>query len=207
MHEMTKGSNVRLAALGQETGSVFVNVGWSSGTGDSDTDVSVLLLDGSGRVRGDADFYFYNNPAAADGSVQLLGKTPTANGSADRIGIDLTAIPAAVERIVVAASRYGGAHFGDLEDIRMTLADGAGEELLGFSVPDAGAVSAFLFGEVYRREGDWKFRAIGQGYESGLAGLATDFGIDVDDDAEAVEQAPGTDGTVREETVRGEAGE
>ncbi|MEU1805885.1 TerD family protein [Streptomyces sp. NPDC019937] len=183
MHEMVKGGNVGLAALSEDTGSVILSLGWSTATGEGDADVSVLLLNADGKVRGDADFYFYNNPAAADGSVQLLGKAPTADGSEDRVSLDLTAAPAGVERIVVAASRYGGARFGDLADLRMTLADRAGETLLGFSIEDASVETAFIFGELYRRGEEWKFRAVGQGYESGLAGLATDFGIDIDDDA------------------------
>ncbi|MBD3007148.1 TerD family protein [Streptomyces sp. 5-10] len=186
---MTKGGNVGLAALSEDTGSVILSLNWSSATGDGDADVSVLLLNGDGKVRGDADFYFYNNPAAADGSVQLLGKTPTAEGNEDRISLDLTATPADVERIVVAASRYGGARFGDLSDLRVTLADRVGETLLGFSIEDADVESAFIFGELYRRGEEWKFRAVGQGYESGLAGLATDFGIDIDDDAADEETA------------------
>ncbi|WP_432057646.1 TerD family protein [Streptomyces sp. bgisy022] len=186
---MIKGANVDLAALSDSTDSVIVSLSWASPTGEGDADVSVLLLDGNGKVRSDADFYFYNNPVAADGSVQLLGKTPTGNGSMDRIGFDLTAIPADIERIVIAASRYGGAHFGDLDDLLLTLADGSGEGLLRFAIGDTGSVSAFIFGELYRRHGDWKLRAVGQGYATGLAGLATDFGVDVDDDAATEEAA------------------
>ncbi|MFD7390348.1 TerD family protein [Streptomyces sp. NPDC059852] len=184
---MIKGSNVALSALSENVGSVIVSLGWGSPTGEGDADVSVLLLDQNGKVRSDADFYFYNNPVAADGSVQLLGKTPTADGSEDRISFDLTAVPADVDRIVVAGSRYHGAHFGELEDVRLGLADGAGEELLRFAIDDVDAISAIIFGELYRRGKDWKFRAVGQGYEAGLAGLATDFGVDIDDDAEAAE--------------------
>ncbi|MER5469369.1 TerD family protein [Streptomyces sp. NPDC002685] len=181
---MIKGSNVGLSSLSADVGSVMVSLGWSSPTGEGDADVSVLLLTSDGKVRSDADFFFYNNPVAPDGSVQLLGKAPTADGDEDRITFDLTAVPPEVERIVVAASRYQGAGFGDLDDLRLTLADTSGEGLLRYSVEDAGAVGALLFGELYRRAGDWKFRAIGQGYGSGLAGLATDFGVDVDDSAE-----------------------
>ncbi len=188
-YELIKGANVDLAALSDSTDSVIVSLSWASPTGEGDADVSVLLLDGNGKVRSDADFYFYNNPVAADGSVQLLGKTPTGNGSMDRIGFDLTAIPADIERIVIAASRYGGAHFGDLDDLLLTLADGSGEGLLRFAIGDTGSVSAFIFGELYRRHGDWKLRAVGQGYATGLAGLATDFGVDVDDDAATEEAA------------------
>ena len=89
-----------------------------------------------------------------------------------------------VERIVLAASQYGDSRFGELDDLRLTLADRAGEALLGYSITEAGVESAFLFGELYRRGDGWKFRAIGQGYETGLAGLATDFGIDVDDEGD-----------------------
>ncbi|WP_199879113.1 TerD family protein [Streptomyces sp. CB02460] len=184
MREMTKGANVGLADLSDDAGTVIASLSWSSTAGDGDADVSVLLLDAGGKVRGDADFFYYNNPAAADGSVQLLGKTPTDGGSEDRISLDLTAVPEDVERLVVAASRYGGSRFGDLDDLRMTVADRSGEVLLGFSIGDASVESAFIFGELYRRGTEWKYRAVGQGYETGLAGLATDFGIDVDDEGE-----------------------
>ncbi|MEV6499692.1 TerD family protein [Streptomyces prunicolor] len=183
MHEMVKGGNVGLASLSEDVGSVMMSLSWGSPTGEGDADVSVLLLTADGKVRSDGDFYFYNNPVAADGSVQLLGKAPTADGSEDRITFDLTAIPAGVDQIVVAASRYESARFSELQDLRLTLADGSGESLLRFAIDDPGEVSALLFGEFYRRGGDWKFRAIGQGYESGLAGVATDFGVDIDDDA------------------------
>ncbi|MFD5590878.1 TerD family protein [Streptomyces griseorubiginosus] len=186
---MTKGSNTALSALSEHTGSVIVSLGWSSPAGDGDADVSVLLLSPDGKVRSDSDFYFYNNPVAADGSVQLLDKTPTEDGNEDRIGFDLTAVPPEVDRIVVAASRYGGANFGELDDLRVTLSDAVGDALLRFPIRDAGTVSAIIFGELYRRGEDWKFRAVGQGYDSGLAGLATDFGVDVDDDAETSDQA------------------
>ncbi|MET8571594.1 TerD family protein [Streptomyces sp. NPDC004783] len=180
---MIKGSNVALSDLSDNVGSVIVSLGWVSPSGEGDADVSVLLLDENGKVRSDADFYFYNHPVAADGSVQLLGKTPTADGSEDRISFDLTAVPSGIERIVVAASRYDGARFGELEDVKITLADGVGENLLRFAVDDAACVTAMIFGELYRRGDAWKFRAVGQGYETGLAGLATDFGVDIEDDA------------------------
>ncbi|MET8023582.1 TerD family protein [Streptomyces avermitilis] len=184
---MVKGSNVTLAALSDNAGSVIVSLGWVSPTGEGDADVSVLLLDANGKVRSDTDFYFYNNPVASDGSVQLLGKTPTADGSEDRISFDLTVVPTCIDRIIVAASRYNGARFGELDDLRLSLADGGGDNLLHFAIDDAGSVSAFIFGELYRRGEEWKFRAVGQGYDSGLAGLAADFGVDIEDDAAVAE--------------------
>ncbi|MFE1771607.1 TerD family protein [Streptomyces sp. NPDC059008] len=191
MHDMAKGSNVALTTLSENAGSVIISLSWVSPTGEGDADVSVLLLGANGKVRSDSDFYFYNNPVAADGSVQLLGKTPTESGDEDRIGFDLTAVPSDIDRIVVAASRYKGAGFGELEDLKVTLADGSGESLLRFAIDDAGTVSAIIFGELYRRGGEWKFRAVGQGYDAGLAGLATDFGVDIDDDAGAEEALNG----------------
>ncbi|MFI8323668.1 TerD family protein [Streptomyces sp. NPDC085529] len=191
MQELPKGANIGLAALSEDVGSVVVGLGWSSAAGDGDADVSVLLLDGDGKVRSDADFYFYNHPSAEDGSVQLLGKVPTEEGSEDRISLDLTAVPPEIVTILVAASQYGGSTFGDLDDLRLTLADRSGEPLLGFSITDATVETAFIFGELYRRHDEWKFRAVGQGYETGLAGLATDFGIDIAED-EAEEESPET---------------
>ncbi|MER6254124.1 TerD family protein [Streptomyces sp. NPDC001584] len=184
MQEISKGANVSLTALSEDAGAVVVSLGWTSATGAGDADVSVLLLDENGKIRSENDFYFYNHPAAVDGSVQLLGKTPTSNGDEDRISVDLTAVPEDVARIVVAASQYGGARFGDLDDLRMTVSDRAGEPLVGYSIEDAGVETAFIFGELYRRGEEWKFRAVGQGYETGLTGLATDFGIEVLEDTE-----------------------
>ncbi|MFD9475617.1 TerD family protein [Streptomyces nojiriensis] len=190
MQEISKGANVSLTALSEDAGAVVVSLGWTSATGAGDADVSVLLLDENGKIRSENDFYFYNHPAAADGSVQLLGKTPTSNGDEDRISVDLTAVPEDVARIVVAASQYGGARFGDLDDLRMTVSDRTGEPLVGYSIEDAGVETAFIFGELYRRGEEWKFRAVGQGYETGLTGLATDFGIEVLEDTEPAASAP-----------------
>ncbi|MFD8077689.1 TerD family protein [Streptomyces sp. NPDC059718] len=191
MHEISKGANIGLATLSEDTGSIQVALGWTDPSGTGEADVSVLLLNANGKVRSDEDFYFYNNPASADGSVQVLGSTATADGSEDRISLDLTAIPADIECIVVAASRTGSAPFGELEDLRLTLADATGEPLLHFSIKDASVETAFVFGEIYRRNGEWKFRAVGQGYHSGLAGLATDYGINVtEDEPEAAAPEP-----------------
>ncbi|MFJ6851498.1 TerD family protein [Streptomyces sp. NPDC091271] len=180
MQKMVKGANVGLAAPGEDVASVVMSLGWSSAAGEGDADVSVLLLDGDGKVRSDG-LCSLDNPVVGNGSVRLLGRTPTADGSEDRIGFDLDAVPAEVEQIVVAASRYDGSRFGDLGDLHLTLADSSGGALVRFSVEDAGEVSAFIFGTLYRRGGGWKFRAVGEGYESGLAGLAADFGVAIDD--------------------------
>ncbi|MEU9096242.1 TerD family protein [Streptomyces sp. NPDC048361] len=205
MHEMIKGANVGLSALSENADSVIVSLSWNSPNGEGDADVSVLLLGPNGRVRDNADFFFYNNPAAADGTVQLLGVTPSENGSEDRIRLDLAAIPGDVDRVIVAASRHRRAHFGELENIRLVVADGSGDGLLGFSIDGASTESAFVFGEVYRRENAWKFRAIGQGYDSGLAGLATDYGIEIDEDDDQDSESE-SDGLSAESAESGEFG-
>ena len=135
MHEMVKGANVGLAALSEDAGSVIREPGLEQRDGGGGRGCFRPAAGRNGKVRSDADFFFYNNPARADGSVQLLGKTPTGDGSEDRISLDLTAMPPDVDRVVVAASRYGDARFGDLDDLRMTLADRAGEALLGSPSP------------------------------------------------------------------------
>ncbi|GAA3227651.1 TerD family protein [Actinocorallia longicatena] len=203
MEQLVKGANVALAALSDIEGPVTLTLGWSDPTGAGEADVSVLLQGADGKARGDGDFFFYNHPSSADGTVQLLGKTPTGGGSEDGIQVDLEALPADVTGVVIAASRYGGATFGELDDLRLTLADSAGNPLLSFDIGDAGEETAFVFGELYRRDGAWKFRAVGQGYASGLAGLAGDFGIDVQDDE--AEAEAGAEAVTEASTVAAEA--
>jgi stress response protein SCP2 len=134
-------------------------------------DVSGLLLGADGKVRSDADFIFYNAPSSADGSLTW---------SAQGITARLAAIPAGIERVAITVSADGTA-FRHVSGLRIVVSS-AGSELMRFDVPPADDETAVLLGELYRRGGGWKFRAVGQGWASGLAGLATDFGISVDDE-------------------------
>ncbi|MFJ9030391.1 TerD family protein [Streptomyces sp. NPDC102274] len=173
---MLKGANVPVQAR-----AVRVELGWRSGPGVPDVDASALLLV-SGKVRSDADFVFYNQPAHASGAVRHEGKKTGPEGVTDTLAVDLAKVEPAVERIVVAASADGGS-FGRVPGLRVRVLDTAsGAEIARYESQDATVETAFLFGELYRRQGSWKFRAVGQGYGSGLAGLATDFGISVDDE-------------------------
>lgn len=190
MQHMTKGANVELSTLTEASGPITVTLSWTDPSGGGEADASVLLLNADGKVRSDEDFIFYNQPASSDGSVQLLGKSPTGSGSQDRILIDLGELPAEIERVVATASRYSGATFGELNDLRLSISDSSGDSLLAFDISDASTETAFVFGELYRRGDGWKFRAVGQGYASGLAGLATDFGISVDEESEAAADQP-----------------
>ncbi|MFG2871192.1 TerD family protein [Streptomyces sp. NPDC048338] len=172
---MLKGANVPVPAR-----AVRVELGWRSGAGVPDVDASALLLV-SGKVRSDADFVFYNQPAHASGAVRHEGKRTAGDAVTDALRVELDRVEPEVERIVLAGSADGGT-FGRVPGlyVRVTDADG-GTELARYDSADASVETAFVLGELYRRQGAWKFRAVGQGYDSGLAGLATDFGITVDE--------------------------
>lgn len=172
---MLKGANVPVTAR-----SVRVEIGWRTASGAPDVDASALLL-AAGRVRSDDDFIFYNQPRHASGAVRHEGKEPQGAAVTDRLTVDLAAVEAEIETVTLAASADGGA-FGQVPDLHIRLLDGdSGAEIARFDSEDATSETAFVLGELYRRQGGWKFRAVGQGYDSGLAGLATDFGITVDD--------------------------
>lgn len=190
MQDLAKGQNITLSALSEEVGSVTLALCWADASGTGDADASALLLNADGKVRSDDDFYFYNRVAQPEDPVQLLGKSPTGGGTEDRITVGLAELPVDVDRVVITASRYGHACFGELDDLHLTLSDAAGELVARFDIRDASSETAFVFGELYRRADEWKFRAVGQGYASGLAGLATDFGIDVTEDEEDTAVAP-----------------
>ncbi|MET8893173.1 TerD family protein [Streptomyces albogriseolus] len=172
---MSKGSNtpVPVAAL-------RVDVGWRSGPGVPDADASALLLAG-GKVRSDGDFVFYNQPAHASGAVRHEGKRQDGGRVTDTLLVDLTRVEPGIETVILAASSDGGA-FGQVPDLFIEVKDAAnGAVAARFDSTGATTETAFVLGEFYRRQGAWKFRAVGQGYSSGLEGLATDYGITVDE--------------------------
>ncbi|MGW0557393.1 TerD family protein [Streptomyces sp. NPDC002926] len=172
---MLKGANTPVPAR-----QVRVELGWRSGPGVPDVDASALLL-ASGKVRSDADFVFYNQPAHASGAVRHEGKRTAAGGVTDEVSVDLARVEPAIERIVLAASADAGS-FGQVPGLYISVLDAAsGAEIARYESQDATVETAFVLGELYRRQGAWKFRAVGQGYSTGLGGLATDFGITVDE--------------------------
>jgi len=184
---MQKGTNVPVAAQ-----AVRIELGWRTAPGTPDVDASALLLLGSGKVRDDGDFVFYNQPAHASGSVRHEGKRTAGGAATDTLAVDLARVEPAVDRVVLAASADGGT-FGRVSGLYVRVLDAAnGAELARFDSSDATVETAFILGELYRRQGAWKFRAVGQGYGSGLAGLATDFGISVDEPQQPQSPHPAT---------------
>ncbi|GAA2065528.1 TerD family protein [Streptomyces albiaxialis] len=182
---MRKGTNVPVTA-----DAVRIELGWRTGPGVPDVDASALLLTDAGKVRSDGDFVFYNQPRHATGAVRHEGKKPQGAACVDELGADLGRVEPGIERIVVAASADGGT-FGQVPGLYVRVLEAVtGAELARFDSDDATVETAFVLGELYRRQGGWKFRAVGQGYGSGLAGLATDFGISVDDPAPAPTRTP-----------------
>lgn len=177
---MVKGSNIPLDASG-----VRAVLRWSPGPAAPDVDASVLLLGPDGRVRSDADFVFYNEPRHPSGLARHLPKKRVPEGLTDTVEVDLAALDPTVDRVILAASCDGGP-FRLVSELCLMLYDAAGPAhaapLITFEVtPDTGGETALICGELYRKGAGWKFRALGQGYTTGLVGLATEFGITVDD--------------------------
>uniref|UniRef100_UPI0037D9D8CF TerD family protein n=1 Tax=Streptomyces winkii TaxID=3051178 RepID=UPI0037D9D8CF len=173
---LQKGANVPVPAV-----SVRVEIGWRGGPGAPDVDGSALLLTTGGRVRSDDDFVFYNQPAHPGGSVRHEGRRQDGTGPLETIRVDLSAVEREIGTVVLAASA-DGVTFSQVPGLFVRVLDAeSGAEAARFDVTGATTETAMLLGELYRRNEAWKFRAVGQGYDSGLAGLATDFGITVDD--------------------------
>lgn len=176
---MLKGANTPVQAQ-----RVRIELGWRGGPGVPDVDASALLL-ASGKVRSDSDFVFYNQPSHASGAVRHEGKRTGADAVTDVVAVDLDRVEGEIERVVLAASADGGA-FGQVPGLHIRVLDaGSGAEIARYDSQDATVETAFVLGELYRRQGAWKFRAVGQGYGTGLEGLATDFGITVDEPQQA----------------------
>ncbi|WP_300676027.1 TerD family protein [Nocardioides sp.] len=189
---LSKGGNVSLTKEAGPSGlfRVEAGLGWDVRTttgAEFDLDASALLTGADGKVLSDAHFVFYNNLTSPDGSVQHQGDNRTGEGDGDDevISVDLTQVPADVQRIVIPVSIHEadsrGQNFGQVSNafIRIVNADN-GIELARYDLSeDASSETSMIFGELYRYGGEWKFRAVGQGYASGLAGIARDYGVNV----------------------------
>ncbi|WP_285027019.1 TerD family protein [Plantibacter sp. ME-Dv--P-122b] len=184
---LEKGNNLSLTKTSPGLTVATVGLGWDPRTtsGEAfDLDASALLVGANGKVRSSADFIFYNQPAAADGSVKHLGDNRTGDGEGDdeQISVDLNAVGADVERVVIAVSIDKAderrQNFGQVRGAYCRVVDQDGTEIVRFDLSeDAAPETAMLFSELYRNGSEWKFKALGQGYTTGLAGIAGDFGV------------------------------
>ena len=187
---LNKGGNVSLTKEAPGLTAVIVGLGWDvrSTTGtDFDLDASAILANSAGRVLSDAHFVFFNNLTSPDGSVEHTGDNLTGEGEGDdeQVKVDLARVPAEVDKIVFPVSIYEadnrGQSFGQVRNAFIRVVNQAGgAELARYDLSeDASTETAMVFGELYRHGSDWKFRAVGQGYASGLRGIATDYGVNV----------------------------
>ncbi|MFC7308566.1 TerD family protein [Streptomyces monticola] len=187
---LSKGGNVSLTKEAPGLTAITVGLGWdirtTTGT-DFDLDASAILTKEDGKVSSDANFVFFNNLKSPDGSVEHTGDNTTGEGEGDdeQIKVNLAGVPAEIAKIVFPVSIYDAENrqqsFGQVRNafIRVVNQDG-GTEIARYDLSeDASTETAMVFGELYRHGAEWKFRAIGQGYASGLRGIAQDFGVNV----------------------------
>jgi tellurium resistance protein TerD len=187
---LSKGGNVSLTKEAPNLTAVVVGLGWDARTttgADFDLDASALLTDEQGKVLSDQHFVFFNNLKSPDGSVEHTGDNLTGEGEGDDevINVNLAGVPAEVVKIVFPVSIYDAEtrqqSFGQVRNAYIRVLNAADQrELARYDLTeDASTETAMIFGELYRYGGEWKFRAVGQGYASGLRGIALDFGVNV----------------------------
>jgi tellurium resistance protein TerD len=187
---LSKGGNVSLSKEAPGLTAVLVGLGWDARTttgADFDLDASALMVGTSGKILSDANFIFFNNLTSPDGSVEHMGDNLTGEGEGDDevIKVNLAGVPAECDKIVVTVSIYDaenrGQSFGQVRNAYIRVVNQAGgTEITRYDLTeDASSETAMVFGEVYRASGEWKFRAVGQGYSTGLAGIARDFGVNI----------------------------
>lgn len=186
---LSKGGNVNLSKEAPTMTNITVGLGWDARVTDGanfDLDASAFLLGANGKVSQDKDFIFYGEKNSVCGSVVHNGDNRTGDGDGDdeSISVDLTKVPASIEKIVVAVTIYDGAeknqNFGQVQNAYIRIVNASGNaEVARFDLTEDGSVeTAMIFGELYRHAGDWKFRAVGQGFAGGLGPLARSYGVD-----------------------------
>jgi tellurium resistance protein TerD len=188
---LSKGQKVDLTKTNPGLTNVVVGLGWDTnkydGGNDFDLDSSIFLLGENGKVTNETDFIFYNNPQGANGAVVHTGDNRTGAGDGDDEGVkvSLTTIPANIQRIAFTITIHEAdsrnQNFGQVSNAYVRIYNEAnGEELIRYDLgEDFSIETAIVVGELYRHNGEWKFSAIGSGYQGGLAALATDFGLQI----------------------------
>ena len=187
---LTKGGNVSLTKEAPGLTDVIVGLGWdvrtTTGT-EFDLDASAIVLNAEGKAVSDKHFVFFNNLTTPDGTVEHTGDNLTGEGEGDdeQVKVNLAGLPAEVDKVVFPVSIYDAdtrsQSFGQVRNAFIRVVNSAGgTEIARYDLTeDASTETAMVFGELYRNGADWKFRAVGQGYASGLAGIDRDFGVNV----------------------------
>jgi tellurium resistance protein TerD len=187
---LQKGGNVNLSKTDPNLNNVLVGLGWSSRASDGhdfDLDASLFMVGESGKVRSDNDFIFYNQLTSTCGSVEHTGdnKTGAGDGDDEAIKLTLNLVPAEIKRLVVAVTIHDAEsrkqNFGQVHDAYIRIVNNeTNGEIARFDLSeDYSTETAMVFGEVYRHNGEWKFKAVGQGFAGGLSALATQHGVQI----------------------------
>lgn len=187
---LSKGGNVSLTKEAPGLTAVAVGLGWDARTTtgvEFDLDASAIACGTDKRVLSDQHFVFFNNLRSPEGSIEHAGDNTTGEGDGDDevINVDLPAVPPNVTNIFFPVSIHDAdarlQSFGQVTNAYIRVVDlSNGSELARYDLSeDASTETAMLFGELYRHNGEWKFRAVGQGYASGLAGIARDYGVNI----------------------------
>ncbi len=187
---LTKGGNVNLSKEAPGIAKTTIGLGWNPRVTDGqgfDLDAIAFLVGENGKVRNETDFIFFNNLKSGDGSVVHNGDNRTGEGDGDdeTLSIDLSKVPADVAKVIFAVTIYEGAtrnqNFGQVSDAYIRVVnDAGGSEIARFDLSEDGSTeTAMVFGELYKNAGEWKFRAIGQGFAGGLGPLAASYGVGV----------------------------
>jgi tellurium resistance protein TerD len=187
---LTKGGNVSLTKEAPGLTNVVVGLGWDVRTttgAEFDLDASAIVAGADGKVMSDKHFIFFNNLVTPDGTVEHTGDNLTGEGEGDdeQVKVNLAGLSTESDKIVFMVSIYQGDErgqsFGQVRNAFIRVVNAADQkEIARYDLSeDASTETAMVFGEVYRSGADWKFRAVGQGYASGLAGIARDYGVNV----------------------------
>ncbi len=187
---LIKGGNVSLSKTEPSLKSILIGLGWearASDGSDFDLDASAFLVSENGKVRRDVDFIFYNQLLSTCGSVEHTGDNLTGAGDGDdeAIKINLEIVPEAIKRIVVCVTIHEAdlrkQNFGQVGEAFMRIVNNDNDiEIARFDLSeDYSTETAMIFGEVYRHNGEWKFKAVGQGFTGGLESLCNQFGVSV----------------------------
>jgi tellurium resistance protein TerD len=187
---LKKGGNVSLSKEEPGLSRILIGLGWDARATDGadfDLDASAFVLGSEDKVRNDGDFIFYNNLKSTDGSVEHTGDNLTGEGDGDdeAVKVDLSRVAGDVQKVAIAVTIHDAEarrqNFGMVQNAFIRVVNDAnGRELARYDLTEDYSVeTALIFGEVYRNGADWKFRAVGQGYEGGLAPLARNYGVNV----------------------------